>query len=169
MKKAIFGKLLLSIIGLVGIAAPVSAAPVYVLSLFNTDDFMHATITNSSFTSFEFLTDFGPGAGPFDFSSRVRPGTNTIGYTLESDHGGYTYGFNLTIDNVTVDSGSCGTKGVFGCNNNDTATGTVFTHSFTFQGDGSPTAGAPEPSALLLTACGLFPIAAFLRRKKARV
>jgi hypothetical protein len=168
MNKALLGRLLLSIIGLVGIAAPVSAVPVFTLQLFNTDDIMHATITNSSFTSFEFLTDIGPGVAPFDFSSRVRSGTNTVDYRLESDHGGYTYGFDLKIDGVTVDSGLCGTKNVQGCNNDPTTGTAVFTHSFSFQGDGSATVGAPEPSALLLTAFGLFPIAVFLR-KKARV
>jgi hypothetical protein len=169
MNKTILGKLLLSTIGLVGIAGPLSAAPVFTLGLFNIDDTMRATITNSAFTSTEFLSVTTPNTALFDFSSFVRAGSNTVHLALENTHGGWTYGYEFKINGVVADAGSCGTFSVVGCKNNDSTVGlAVFTHDFSFQGDGSTTVGAPEPSALLLTAFGLFPIAAFLR-KKARV
>jgi len=171
MNKAMFGKFFLSILGLIAIVSPLSAAPVFTLSLFNVDDILHATITNSAFTNVEFLVANMSDAST-DFSSFVRSGTNTLGLRLESDHGGYTYGYDFKIDGVTADSGSCGTKGVVGCNNNDPTVGTaVFTHSFTFQGDGTSGGGGsatPEPSAAMLSAFGLVPVAILLRRKRSK-
>src|SRR3954469_4610778 len=121
--KNILMKLVLSV-GLISAAAPMYAAPVYTLRLFNVDDVLTAYITNSNFTHTQFLSaNFNVDTGFFDLSSFVRPGSNTLDLSLYNDHGGWTYGYDFRKDGVTVQSDSCGVVTLTGCNGSDTTVG----------------------------------------------
>ncbi len=118
------------------------AVPVYTLRLFNVDDVLTASITNSSFTNSQFLSaNFNVDTGFFDLSSLVRPGTNTINLSLYNDHGGWTYGYDFKKDGQGV-----------------------FVHAITFSPD-AVGGSAPEPASILLTGMGFVGLAAFLKRK----
>lgn len=141
------------------LSAPAFGGPVFQLRLFNVDDIFTALITNSSFTNQQILqTAFGNDSGLVDISSFVQPGTNLIHVSLFNDFGGWTYGFDFGINGTTFDSGSCGTTGVVGCNNNDQAHQhqIAFTHDIQFQG---PASGVPEPSSAWFAALGLLTLA----------
>ncbi|MEP6537131.1 MAG: PEP-CTERM sorting domain-containing protein [Bryobacteraceae bacterium] len=152
--------------GLFSLAAPMSAAPVYTLRQFNVDDVLSAYITNSSFTNQFLLTTLFGQDQTIDFTAFTANGTNTINFVLTSDHGGWAYGFEVKKDAVVLDSGSCGTIMVIGCNNNDGATGTVYTHQTTFEiGSTVPVGDTPEPASILLTGTGFLGVFTYLKRR----
>jgi hypothetical protein len=152
------------LLGLVGISSQAQAS-VYTLHQFNVDDDLFAYITNSTFTNQLLLHSTFGDDQTVDFTAFTVNGPNTLNFVLTSSHGGWAYGYDVKKDGVTIDSGACGTIRVIGCNNNDGATGTVFTHQFTFD-VGTVTGGtAPEPASVLLTGMGFVGLAAFLKRK----
>jgi len=164
MKKIIM-KLVLSA-GLISVAAPLFASPVYTLRLFNVDDQLTAFITNSSFTNTQFLqANFNVDTGFFDLSSFVRAGANAINLNLLNDHGGWTYGYDFRKDGVTVESDVCGVVTLTGCNGSDTTVGpSVFTHQINFSPD-VVTGETPEPASILLSGIGFLALGALLKRR----
>src|SRR5690348_11003746 len=66
------------------------------LRLFNTDDQLQASISNSGFSSQVFLSNgFRQDTGQVDLASYLRAGENRIDLALTNDLGGYTYGFEF--------------------------------------------------------------------------
>jgi hypothetical protein len=133
------------------------------LRLFNTDDTLEAYVTNSAHAGQLVLSNtFGNDTGPVDIGSFVVPGANRFDLSLTNSIAGYTYGFEFTADGSIVDEGTCGVTGTVGCNDNNLARGTVFTHSLLFE---SP-AAVPEPSTLLFLGSGLLAGARRLRSRR---
>lgn len=164
-----FKKTLLTLVmsaGLISLTAPLQAVPVYTLQQFNVDDVLSAYITNANFTD-QFLleTVFGENE-TIDFTAFTANGTNTVNFILTSDHGGWAYGFEIKQDATVLDSGSCGTIGVIGCNDNNSETGVVFTHAFSFDIGGTDTGGAvPEPASILMAGTGFLGVWIYLKRR----
>jgi len=144
--------------GLFSLAAPLSASPIYTLRQYNVDDVLTSTLNGNPLLT----TLFGQDQ-TIDFSAFTVNGTNVIHFSLTSDHGGWAYGFEVKKDGVIIDSGSCGTVTIIGCNNNDGTTGEVFTHDTTFV-VGEETA-TPEPTSVLLTGTGFLGLWGFLKRR----
>lgn len=118
------------------------------LRLFNTDDRLQAFVTNSAHSSQQILSnDFLQDTGIVDISAFAASGDNRIDLVLTNELSGYTYGFEFRNGLEIVDAGTCGTVNVAGCNDNNLATGTVYTHALLFS--------VPEPGSLLLLAAGL--------------
>lgn len=163
--KRMFLKLMLSV-GLISAAAPMYAAPVYTLRLFNVDDVLTAYISNSTFTNSQFLqANFNTDTGFFDLSSLVRSGSNTINLSLYNDHGGWTYGYDFKKDGATVETDVCGVVTLTGCHNDRTIGQGVFTHAIVFSPDVATTGQTPEPSSIVLAGMGFLALSVFLRRK----
>jgi hypothetical protein len=164
-----FKKTILALVmsaGLLTLTAPLQAAPAYTLRQFNVDDVLSAYITNANFTNQLLLTTLFGQDTTIDFTAFTAPGTNTLNFVLTSDHGGWAYGFEVKQDATVIDSGSCGTITVIGCNNNDGATGTVYTHATTFDiGDGTGGGAAPEPASILMTGTGFLGVWTYLKRR----
>ncbi len=145
---------------------PASAsAAAYELRLYQVDDLMTASITNSLYTDQTILTQhFGQSDYPyFDISPFVTDGLNTITLQLTntSPGQGWTYGYDLKIDGTSIASDSCGNYNTFGCNNNDTTQGVVFTKAISFS------APVPEPASWTMMIGGFGMIGSSLRRRKA--
>jgi hypothetical protein len=118
------------------------------LRLFNRDDRLQAFVTNSAHSLHQILfNDFQQDTGIVDISSLTTSGENRIDLVLTNGIGGYTYGFEFRNGFEIVDAGMCGTVNVAGCNDNNFAEGTVYTHALLFS--------IPEPGSLLLLAAGL--------------
>jgi hypothetical protein len=128
------------------------------LRLFNTDDRMQASITNSAYSSQPILSNnFFQDTGVVDISAFLQSGDNRIDLVLTNDQAGYTYGFQFRDGATIVDQGTCGTVNVAGCNDNNLARGTVFTHALIFS--------VPEPGSLMVLAGAA--VVGLIRRRRA--
>jgi hypothetical protein len=116
---------------------------IYQLRLYNADDTLTATISNSAGNNQQLRqVGYGQDTGIVDVTSFVKPGSNTIHLSLFNTGGGYTYGYDFYVNGVKTDSNSCGTAGVVGCNNNDQThqNQIAYTHDISVNGPGtSPT------------------------------
>ena len=142
-----------------------NAAPIYIdnsggaadfqLKLWQTDDVMTASITNSAFTDYAFASmSFGYGPNYYDFTSYVREGDNTINLKLVNGPSGYTMGWAILVSGNTVASFACGNFNTFGCNGDSYASGQVYNEDVTLSVVG-PASPVPLPAALPLMAGGL--------------
>jgi hypothetical protein len=150
---------------LFSLAGTAHASVIYDLKSFKVDDEMTAKITNSDFNETLILDKtFGPDYPYVDISSFVRPGSNKIDLALFNGPQGYTYGYDLRKNGVSLLSESCGIFNHGGCDNNSTATGLVWTRSLTF----TVASAVPELStwAMMIAGIGL---AGYGRRRITRM
>jgi hypothetical protein len=135
------------------LATPALFADTFQVRLFNTDDTLRASLTNSNVSSLLVATNtFGLDTGLIDITALVAPGTNTLDFTLDNPIGGYAWGVQVFKNTSTVlFQDSCGTAGVLGCNGNDQTTFTNrLVDSFSFQIN-----NVPEPNTIVLMFSGL--------------
>ena len=155
---------LLAVLGAVAAAAtlvPVAAgASIYTLRLFNADDLVSAYVTNSSFDNALMLSAaFGEDTGFVDVTGFIRPGDNNVLFTDLNAAGGWSYGFDLRKDGVTLDYGMCGVAGVSSCGD-DQSVGLVFS-----QDPKIPNGAVPEPAIWTMMIFGFGLIGAAARRR----
>lgn len=156
--------------GLVLTASQAYAADIFDLRFFDVDDTMTAEISNSLFTNVEVnRANFSQDNPYVDISSYVAPGANSLNIKLFNGPAGYTYGYDLRKNGVSIAMDQCGVWNTFGCDNDRYAQGLVFTRQISFDGGGmqdeATTAAVPEPSTWMMMIGGFGFIGWHWRRK----
>lgn len=110
------------------------------IRVFNVDDVATAYVNGVQVVQRTYRQD----SGLVDISNYLRAGNNTVRFTLENRGGGYTYGFEVRVNDRLVFSEQCGQAGTVGCNNNDTRGGIVYDKTISIPLiDVSPGSGPP--------------------------
>ncbi len=107
-------------------ATPIVVAHQFVVQLFNVDDLIELRLNGQVIKTVGFQ-----GMLSADITTVMSQGPNDLNIEIENGpDGGWTYGFRLIADGTVVVERSCGTVGVFGCDNNSNARGTVLTATY---------------------------------------
>lgn len=151
-------------------ASQAHAADIFDLKFFNVDDTMTAEISNSLFTNVEVnRANFSQDNPYIDISSYVAQGANTLNIKLFNGPAGYTYGYDLRKNGVSIATDHCGVWNTFGCENDRYGEGLVFTRQISFDGgtiqQAEATAAVPEPSTWVMMIGG-FGLIGWQWRKK---
>mgnify|MGYP000975485447 CR=1 FL=1 len=102
------------------------------LRLYNVDDLLQATISNSGFADSSVLSAGRlQDTGLVDISSSFRSGTNTMTLQLANYGGGWNYGYQLRIGADTIAQDSCGAANTVGCDNSIYGFGLVWSRNIT--------------------------------------
>lgn len=148
-----------------------AAASNYSLQLFQVDDDMYAYISNSAYNhqlilSRNFWDSLSHVDVPVDISSFVKSGDNVISFELYNGPAGYSYGYDLKKDNVSIFYEKCGNYNVYGCNFDQYGEGLVFSKSIEFT-DGA-TSSVPEPASWLYLVAGFGLIGSAFRQARVK-
>ena len=148
--------------GIIELGTVVQVDGTYDLDLYQIDDTIEISITNSSLTDHLVLSHSHTG-GNTTFSSLgsyFTLGSNLLTLRVFNGPKGWTYGYRLWEDSMLLIEDSCGIKSDeldFGCNGDAYDVGLVYTVGIRFD-------AVPEPSTALLLGLGLAGMAAGRRR-----
>lgn len=134
------------------LATPALFADTFQVRLFNTDDILKAYLTNSNVSSLLVATNtYGLDTHLIDITALLATGANTLDFNLDNLLFGYAWGVQVYMNTSTLlYETTCGTQGVFGCNNNDQA---LFLNRPI--GQFQINVPAPEPNTIVLMFSGL--------------
>ena len=163
----------LASINLAVLVAPANAT-VYDLRMFQVDDDMNATISNTGFTNQivmqrSFTSNFNGDAAQYaNISEFIRPGLNSLKLSLFNTRSGYTYGYDFRIDGISYASGKCGNFNIFGCDNDSYAMGLVWSRTIDFVDGVPPTTSVPDAPTWLSMIAGFSVVGLSIRRARVK-
>ena len=154
-----------------GFASPSEASitDLYRVQLYNSDDQTFAFITNAEFDMLQVATLGYAPVGPVqDISLLVRPGPNTITFTVDERIGGFwIYGFRVIRNEETIFDIACGVQSIVGCNQIPLTNLPQLAYSTSFQFDvaAPQTPAIPEPATWAMMIAGFGLVGAVARRR----